>query len=264
MSAVSFQEYRILGRTGLSVSRMGLSGGYGVPAHAVERAFHEFGVNYFYWVSRKPGMGAALRSLARGDRERLVIAIQSYDHSGFFLRRSVEKALADLNTDYADILFLGWFNRMPGGRLLETAQGLLEHGRIRFLGITGHNRRFHGELARSVDRPFDVLQVRYNAAHRGAEQEVFQDLPAVRPGLCVYTATRWGKLLGSKNMPPGEEPMTAAESYRFVLSHPAVDLCLAGPRTEAQMVEGLQALSQGPLSPAEMERARRIGDHVHG
>jgi len=109
-----------------------------------------------------------------------------------------------------------------------------------------------------------VLQVRYSAAHRGAENEVFEGLPAARPGISTYTATRWGKLLRAKNMPPGEAPVTAAECYRFALSHPAVDVCMAGPKTEQQMLEGLLALSQGPLDSTEMERVRRIGDHVHG
>lgn len=260
----SFEERKTLGRTGLEVSRIGLAGGYGVPASAVEKAFHEYGVNYFYWVSRKPGMKAALKELARTGRESLVIAVQSYDHSGFFLRRSVEKALRELGTDYVDLLFLGWFNQMPNRRLLATAERLKETQKVRLLGVTGHSRRFHGEMARREGGPFDVLQVRYSAAHRGAESEVFEGLPAARPGISTYTATRWGKLLRAKNMPPGEVPLTAAECYRFALSHPAVDVCMAGPKTEQQMLEGLHALSQGPLDPTEMERVRRIGDHVHG
>ena len=38
------------GRTGLMVSRIGLASGYGVPAAAIEKAFHEYGVNYL-WLS---------------------------------------------------------------------------------------------------------------------------------------------------------------------------------------------------------------------
>ena len=98
----------------------------------------------------------------------------------------------------------------------------------------------------------------------GAEQEVFAGLPDTRPGIVTYTATRWGRLLRADKMPTGEKPLTAAECYRFVLSHPAVDVCLAGPRTEQEMEEGLQALTDGPLSPEALSRARRIGDHVHG
>ncbi len=51
---IDFRERRTLGRTGLRVSRIGLAGGYGVPAAAVERAVEEYGINYFYWEPRKP------------------------------------------------------------------------------------------------------------------------------------------------------------------------------------------------------------------
>jgi aryl-alcohol dehydrogenase-like predicted oxidoreductase len=257
------RERRILGRTGLRVSRLGLAGGYGVPAGAAERAFQEYGINYFYWDPRRRGMRDAIRGLARQHRDELVVAVQSYHRFGFGLRRSVESALRRLAIDRADILLLGWFNRMPSRRLLDTCARLKEEGRFRFLGVSGHNRQFHGKMAHSESSPFDVHVVRYNAAHRGAEEEVFSDLPDRRPGITTYTATRWGKLMRAGKMPPGERPMTAAECYRFVLSHPAVDLCHVGPRTEEEMEEGLRALVEGPLSPEEMERARMIGDFVH-
>jgi len=159
---------------------------------------------------------------------------------------------------------LGWFNRMPAKRVLDATARLKDEGKISFLGVTGHNRKFHGMLAHQPDSPIDVLQIRYSAAHRGAEDEVFKGLFKNRPGITTYTATRWGKLLKANKMPPGEKPLTAAECYRFVLSHPAVDVCLAGPRTEQEMDEGLLALDAGPLSGEEMERIRRIGEHVHG
>ncbi len=255
---------RVLGRTGLEVSRIGLAGGYKIPAGAVEKAIAEYGINYFYWETRKPGMGAALRSLSVRDRQSIVIAVQTYDHIGFWLRGSVEKALRELAIDHVDILLLGWFNRMPAKRVLDATARLKDEGKISFLGVTGHNRKFHGMLAHQPDSPIDVLQIRYSAAHRGAEDEVFKGLFKNRPGITTYTATRWGKLLKANKMPPGEKPLTAAECYRFVLSHPAVDVCLAGPRTEQEMDEGLLALDAGPLSGEEMERIRRIGEHVHG
>ena len=52
----NFKEHTTLGRTGLSVSRIGVASGYGVPSEAVDRAYEEFGVNYFYWDRRKAGM----------------------------------------------------------------------------------------------------------------------------------------------------------------------------------------------------------------
>lgn len=264
MTDIDLKEHTTLGRTGLEVSRMGLASGYKVPTRAVERAFGEHGVNYFYWDRRKPGMRDALRSLAREHRDDIVIAIQSYDHSGLWIRRSVHGALRDLGIERADILFLGWFNSMPPRRILKVTDRLRQEGKIRFLGVTGHKRTFHGTAARSSDSPIDVHQVRYNAAHRGAETDVFEGLGPDGPGMVTYTATRWGQLLQHKRMPAGERPMSAAECYRFVLSHPAVHVCLAGPRSEKEMDEGLQALVQGPLTEDEMARARRIGDHVHG
>lgn len=67
-------------------------------------------------------------------------------------------------------------------------------------------------------------------------------------------------------MPAGETPLSAADCYRFVLSHPAVDVCLCGPKNIDQMRTALSALEGGPMSSEEMARARRIGDHVrrHG
>jgi aryl-alcohol dehydrogenase-like predicted oxidoreductase len=159
---------------------------------------------------------------------------------------------------------LWWFNKLPGRRILEAAAQLKESGKIRFLGVTSHHRPFHGEMAQRPGDPFDVLQARYNAAHRGAENDVFARLGDKRPGIVTYTTTRWGKLLQAKQMPPGEKPLSAAESYRFVLTQPDVNVCLAGPKNEEQMLEGLRALEQGPLDEEALERVRKIGDHVHG
>ncbi len=264
MNEIDISQTKTLGRTGLKVSRIALAGGYKVPAAAVEKAFHEHDINTFYWEARRPGMKEALRSLVPSNRDDMVIAIQTYDHAGLWGRRSVERALRELGIDRADVLFLGWVNSMPWQRMLDLALRLQREGKVRFLGMTGHNRRFHGDMVTAEDSPFDVNMVRYNAAHKGAESDIFDRLGEHPPGIMTYTATRWGKLLNQRKMPPGEKALTAAECYRFVLSHPAVDCCLQGPRTEQEMDEGLAALEQGPLTPDEMDRVRGIGDHVHG
>ncbi|MFH2037575.1 MAG: hypothetical protein ABIJ45_14335, partial [Candidatus Zixiibacteriota bacterium] len=80
---MSFTEKRILGKTGLKVSRLGLASGYGISASSVEKAFHEFNVNYFYWSTpRKSGMREALSNLVKNHREEIIIVLQSYDHLG--------------------------------------------------------------------------------------------------------------------------------------------------------------------------------------
>ena len=67
------------------VSRVGLASGYGVPAAAIERAFHEYGVNYLY-VSPLLNLGnmvRAIRSLAPGHRDELCIVLARTYLGGF-------------------------------------------------------------------------------------------------------------------------------------------------------------------------------------
>ncbi|MFC1730754.1 aldo/keto reductase [candidate division KSB1 bacterium] len=263
---MDFTEKRTLGKTGLSVSRLGLAGGYGIQAASVEKAFHEYDVNYFYWSTpRKTGMRDGLRSLVRHNRDNMVIVLQSYDHLGFTVKRAVRKGLKSLGIDYADVLLLGYFRRNPPRKIIDEVMKLKERGTVRFLALSGHNRKFFGEMAQQSDSPVDIFMTRYNAVHRGAEQDIFPHLTEEnRPGITIYTATCWGKLLNPKKMPPGEPPLTASDCYRFVLTNPHVDLCMTGPKNELEMDEGMTALKKGPLSDEEMEHIRKTGDYIYG
>jgi aryl-alcohol dehydrogenase-like predicted oxidoreductase len=247
----------------MGVGRLGVACSYGAPTEAFEEAF-EHGVNYFYWGSmRKAAMARAIRHItARGRRADLVVLIQSYSRSAALMEHFFIRGLKRLGLDHADVLLLGWHNRRPSPRIVERVLSMRERGLFRFLAVSGHHRPLFPELA--GEGFCDIFHVRYNAAHRGAEEEVFARLgPESRPGIVTYTATRWGDLLKAGKMPPGEAPLTAADCYRFVLSNPAVDVCMAGPRTRAEMRAALRALDLGPLAPEEMDRVRRVGDHVH-
>lgn len=261
---MTWTQPTILGRSGLSVSRIGIGASYGIGAAAIERAFHERGVNYFYWGSiRRAGMRDAVRRLAASGRDRIVVALQTYDRTGVLLAPFVERGLAALRVGRADVLILGWHNRPVSGRVLDAAQRLRERGLVRCLAISGHDRPFLGRIAADPASPFDVVMFRYNAAHRGAETEVLPHAggPA-RVGTIAYTATRWGQLLDPKRMPSGEPPPDAADCYRFALTDSRVDMVLAGPASDAQLEAALDALDRGPLPQDAMDRMRRIGDHV--
>jgi len=56
---------------------------------------------------------------------------------------------------------------------------------------------------------------------------------------------------------------TAADCYRFVLSHPAVHACLTGPANDGQMAAALEALDRSPMDEDELARIRRHGDLVY-
>jgi predicted aldo/keto reductase-like oxidoreductase len=268
---VSFERTQ-LGRTGLSVGRLGISASYGVPGEALERAFDR-GVDYIYWGSRRTdSFGAGLKRL-RTQRERFALVIQSYTRVGRLMSGSLERALRTLSFDYTDVLLLGMWNKPVPARILDAARKLKERGLARFLAVSTHQRTRVPQFA--AERDFDVIHFRYNAAHPGAEKEIFPQLPAAnRPGMVAFTATSWRQLLGkaplqgilpgAHRLPKSERVPTAADCYRYVLSRPEVDVCLTGPANAAQMEQALEALRLGPMTEDELAWMRRVGRTVAG
>jgi aryl-alcohol dehydrogenase-like predicted oxidoreductase len=264
---MDFKEKITLGRTGLRVGRLGISSSYGAPAEAYEEAF-ERGCNYFNMGSfikgRSKEMIKAIKNItAKGKRDELVVAMYDYTHSPLIRQNHFKKGLRKMGLEYVDELLLGYYSRQPRRSVMNWAIRLKEQGLARHLGVSSHNRKVFAELSR--DGLFDIYHVRYNAVNSGAEKDVFPLLPHEnKPGMVAYTATRWGQLLKEKKMPAGEKPLTAPECYRFVLSHPFVDLCMTGARNLEMMRENLETLNLGPLSVDEMARIRRIGDFIYG
>lgn len=263
---MDFKERIPFGRTGLMVSRIGLASGYGVPADAIEKAFHEYGINYLY-VSPLLNLGSmvkAVHNLAPGHRDELCIVLARPLLRSFLLERYVERWLKKLRLEWIDLLFqdLG----LPVNRkLTDLIHRLKASGKVRFTGMSSHNRLLLGRMVRGeIEAPVDFFHARYNAVHTGAEQDIFPHLPQEnRHGVVVFTATCWRKLLKAKKMPPGEAPLTAADCYRFVLSNPDVNICITAPSSARRMEENLTALARGPLSEEEMTRIRRIGDYIY-
>ncbi|MGB7759706.1 MAG: aldo/keto reductase [Bryobacteraceae bacterium] len=261
----------LLGRTGRQVARLGVAASYGVPGDAVERAFEQ-GVNYLYWGSmRRDSFAAGLRRLGPR-RAEFVLVVQSYMRLASLVGRSLERALRALRFDYTDVLLLGMWNRPVPSRILEAAQRLKARGLVRYLAVSTHTRTLVPGIA--AGREFDIVHFRYNAAHPGAETDIFPHLPeAGRPGLVSFTATSWGQLLGkatlqgiagSRSLPKGERIPTAADCYRYVLTRPEVDVCMTGPKDAAQMEHALEALRLGPMTEDELAWMRRVGRAVSG
>ena len=263
---MTFNEPVILGRTGLKVGRLGISSSYGAPAVAFEEAF-ERGCNYFvigsFGKGRSKEMIKAIRNIARqGKRDKLVVCQMEYTHSYLLGKGHFYRGLNKLGLEYVDALMLGYYPRKPRKKVMDLALDLKAKGVVKHLALSGHRRRLFPEL---LDSPIDIFQVRYNAANSGAEKDVFPHVGGERrPGIISFTATRWGQLLKESKMPPGEKALSAKDCYRFVLSNPAVDICMTGARNHEMMRENLETLESGPLSEEEMARIRRIGDHVYG
>lgn len=252
-----------LGRTGLRTGRLAISSGYGLPGDGVRHAFDR-GQNFFHLSSRRhPGFVSAVADLAKSSRGEIAIAVHSYARLGWSLRRAVTKDLRILGVDRLDVLYLGYWQRIPFQRVVDAALKLKAEGRVRHLGVACHNRPLFVELhAMGV---FDFFMVRYNAVHRGAEKEVFPFLPPREEGpvITTYTTTRWRDLVNPKKTPPGERTPTGADCVRFALSHPRVDAVFCAPKSVEEMKDSLGALAKGLLSEDEMTWMHRVGDHIH-
>ena len=251
-----------LGRTGLSVTRLGVAASYGTDEAMVEEAVAR-GVNYLWWGAiRTKRMARGIRAVARKGREDLVIVAHAISRRPSNLSKLVQRSLNQLGVDYLDVLLLAGHKRKPDPRLIEHAHRLKDQGLIRVLALSSHNRLLFPKV--EADKQIDIFHLRYNAAHRGAEREVFEHLPEEGgPGVVTFTGNRWGSLIDPAYMPPGESPPSAADCHRFVLSHPKVHVACCGPSNMEQLEQNLECLEQGPMEGEELERMRRIGRYVY-
>jgi len=207
-------------------------------------------------------------NLARNHRDELILTVQSYSDDPGSIEGEVEEALKSAGLENFDFLLLGNRMQVPGEAYVEVFERLRERGKIRFMSLSSHNRPLVPKLLDDYEQgrsPYELLMFRYNAVHRGAEKDVFPLVPkGPRPAIITYTATRWGDLLDPSKMPPGEEPLSARDCYRYSLSQPVIDMVVCGPANGEQMDEAISALQAGPLEPEERERIERIGSYIYG
>jgi aryl-alcohol dehydrogenase-like predicted oxidoreductase len=245
------------------VFRLGLATNYGVDGADLEWALEQ-GVNYVFWTPNARKVTTSLKAALKRDRESIVLASgPAIGYFGGSLRRACERLLKKLGTDYIDVFQLFWLGRTSAWTesTIDALVSLRESGMIRAIGASMHDRSRAGKLA--ADSPLDMLMIRYNAAHPGAEHDIFPYLAQGRPAIVAYTATRWGGLL---KRPKGWDGpvMTAGDCYRFCLSNPHVDVVLTGPKNRQQLQENLQGLrDKGPLSEEELRWIKEFGQVVH-
>ncbi len=256
--------HRDLRAAGKRVHRLGIASNYGIDGKGFAKALDR-GINYVFWTSFKSGnVTPVLRERLGRDRETMVIA--TGPTVGWFAgnyRRNLESALKELGTDYIDVFQMNWLGVTSAysDGVTEELQRLKESGKIRSIGTSIHDRPRAGKLAE--DSVIDLFMIRYNAAHPGAEREIFPHLAKRQPSVVAYTATAWRKLLKAPSGWTGKVA-TAGDCYRFCLSSPHVDVVLNGPANEQQLDENLAAVEKGPLSDDEMRWMRDLGKAAHG
>jgi predicted aldo/keto reductase-like oxidoreductase len=235
--------------------------------HAVER-----GVNFLNWCGTPNAFVQGLAALGPRRRD-VMICVQFEARTATEARSELTHILRGLQTDYVDILTFYYVEEMSEWRQLSEPGGALEYcraaqrdGAARLLGLTSHQRSLAAAVAQSG--LLDLLMIRYNAAHRGAETEVFPLTDARNMPVVVYTCLRWGGLLrGTPDDPRGFKVPRAPQWYRFALQSPSVAVALMAPENGEELAEDLSVLeATGPLSAEEYERLAEHGRRVrkHG
>ena len=164
---------RMLGRTGIAVSALGLSGGLRSAAlrHASRPRRWRQPVLLGAELSAPDALSAAPQYAGPAARRDIVIVAGSFEADRVGIERDVARALRRLRTSYLDVLLLLWV-RSPE-RLSPEALDTLDlkrRGVIRAFGFSTHHR----DLAEAVvpSGRFDVVMLRHSAAHPGAEDRL--------------------------------------------------------------------------------------------
>ena len=198
-------KYRTLGRTGIPVSEVGF-GAWGIGGRTAGdtsygdtddaqslRALHralDLGITFFD-TSSAYGSGHSEVLIGRavaGHRHKAVIATkagyddwtQSPDFSATAIRRSAERSLTRLGTDYLDVLQL---HNPPAevlalGEATDVLAALLSEGKIRSWGISAKNPAGAVDALRVANAP--IVQANFN----------MMDVRVVTEGLLREATTR--------------------------------------------------------------------------
>jgi predicted aldo/keto reductase-like oxidoreductase len=242
-----------------SLCRLGLAnrgGGHLTVAdvhHAVER-----GINFLNWPGTPDALSRAIAGLGAKRRDVMVCA-QFEARTAADAKTELASVLRHLGTDYIDVLTFyyveepaEWGQIVAPGGVLEYCRDAQRNGQVRLIGLTSHQRPLAAQMAQGS--LLDLLMIRYNAAHRGAEQDIFPITEALRLPVVVYTCLRWGALLEpTPDDPPGFRVPRAPAWYRFALQSPLVSVALMAPDNRVELDEDLTVLdAPGPLSDEEV------------
>jgi aryl-alcohol dehydrogenase-like predicted oxidoreductase len=206
-------EYRTLGRTGLSVSVMGL--GAGGPSRLgqrsaenseaesvalIQRALDQ-GINFIDTAEAYKTEHLVGQAIAGRDRDSVIISTKKSTGGNQVTPQDVcvglEDSLKRLNTDYVDIYHLQGVAPQNYAycreELLPVLQNLQTQGKIRFLGVTEawNNDLPHDMLIQALqDDVWDVMMVGFNVLNQTAREPVLQTAITQDIGILIMFAVR--------------------------------------------------------------------------
>jgi hypothetical protein len=243
---------RPLGPERLQVSRIGVSGHYGLPVEGFIRAV-EAGVNLLFWEPNYATLTEFAGRLAAPDRHALHFIAGTFEADGPRVRRDAERALRTLRLERLSLFLMFWVQSWH--RITDDVYTELERlkaaGKVAMFGLSTHSRPLAVE---AIEAGWDPVMVRHSAAHRGAETHVLPAAAARGTSILTFNNTCYGRLL----RPGPEGPPRPSDCFRYTLAEPAVTACLTAPATVEYLEENLTALDD-PVLPED--RRRRLVGH---
>lgn len=144
----------------------------------------------------------------------------------------------------------------PGGAL-EAILAARDAGKVRFVGVSGHNTDM---LIEAIETGiYDTVQVAYNLANTAAAEKLLPRAKELGVGVINMKPMAGGQLLIPIEQQPDEDApeydITAEAALRFVMTNPNVSVVIPGMRAMAEVEENL-AIGERfqPLSAEEIER----------
>ena len=217
-------EYRLLGKTGIKVSRIALGCGFrGVntldEARDVICRAHDIGINFIdcanvYKVRSGEQSEIALGQAMKGRRSEFVItskfgSIQQVNageekigRSEQIMFRAVENTLRRLQTDYIDFYFLHTpANDVPWEETINAFDKLCRQGKIRYYGLSNHEASDVSDALRVAEDNHlfgtSILQNPYNLLNRHVEKGIGMVAKERKLGLMTYSPVAAGLLGGA-------------------------------------------------------------------
>lgn len=254
-------QYRILGKTGLSVSRIGF-GGIPIQKTSAEetkiliRYLMEQGVNYIdtargYTVSEEY-LGYALA----GIRDHFVVATKSMARTKEAMEKDIQISLHNLRTDHIDLYQIHNPNAKdldqvtaPGGAL-EALQAAKMEGTIGHIGITLHAAEL---FERALELPWvETIMFPYNIVETQAQELMAR---------CTE------KNIGFIDMKPlaGGAIEDAATALRFIAANPDVSVVIPGMAAVKEAQQNIAAvLDTSTLNAEEQKKIESIRKQLSG
>jgi len=176
--------------------------------------------------------------------------------------RSAEQCLADLQTDYLDLLLIHWpHDSIPLVETLGAFGELVDRKKARSIGVSNFTRRRLGEAIEVSPKPVAVNQIE---CHPFLKQEKMLDYCAPRNVLVTaYSPLARGKALKNETVlsvaeEKGKDP--AQVVIRWQLQRGVVVIPKAS--SEKHLKSNI-AVFEWDLSENEMRKIDRIGDSAH-